>query len=466
MIIRPFGTRLKAMALIAPFVLGYGIQTAIRYFRPSRPADDKESENCSDNHISDTKRQIDGLNRDILEKDAQIAGLRRDLENERQTSTHNARRYEQQVFKLQEDFSRVEAEKQDALTRLSALMSVKLRDNNPNIADLSDQFRPTKLAEMFSELYDNEWTDAFTAVSKDLSERQTITFLLDIIMGAYAYCTKEMDMSWRVVSEWYLDPSLPNEQQMRKLLKDARKVAVVKMTDQISKKYQTRIQSICSVPTLLEMLSTKAVGSYVMQSLRLCLLMCANDPPVVIKCQDVIEEACGDLKQSNGANKPGKAVSNEKLINAEIEEKEKKTHTEGQDVVDTGLTGSEFQNNLDEQATEEESKNEEQARGALNIHTANEQPLCGETNTEGSQTSGAMREIENESGTKNIPKRQPFDREKFKEYTSRGPYLEYVVWPVMYLHQGGPMLGKGVAQGTSEAVCRWEEEQWSWKVAE
>jgi len=32
---------------------------------------------------------------------------------------------------------------------------------NPNIVDLSDKNRPTKLAEVFGEIYDNEWTDAF-----------------------------------------------------------------------------------------------------------------------------------------------------------------------------------------------------------------------------------------------------------------------------------------------------------------
>lgn len=37
----------------------------------------------------------------------------------------------------------------------------KLTDNNPNIADLSDTNRPTKLAEQYSQIYDNEWTEAF-----------------------------------------------------------------------------------------------------------------------------------------------------------------------------------------------------------------------------------------------------------------------------------------------------------------
>ncbi|KAH3737806.1 hypothetical protein DPMN_044401 [Dreissena polymorpha] len=61
-------------------------------------------------------------------------------------------------------------------------MSVKLRDNNPNIADLSDQFRPTKFGKQFSELYDNEWTGAFDALQNKFEERHAISILLDIVM--------------------------------------------------------------------------------------------------------------------------------------------------------------------------------------------------------------------------------------------------------------------------------------------
>ncbi|WAQ97921.1 hypothetical protein MAR_022294, partial [Mya arenaria] len=64
-----------------------------------------------------------------------------------------------QIDGLQQSFQKERREKEDALTRLSSLASSKLRDNNPNITDLSDQNRPTKIAEKMSELYDNEWTE-------------------------------------------------------------------------------------------------------------------------------------------------------------------------------------------------------------------------------------------------------------------------------------------------------------------
>ena len=52
-------------------------------------------------------------------------------------------------------------------SRFSKVAAAQLTHDNPNIADLSDKNRPTKLAEAFSELYDNEWTDAYFAFEDD-----------------------------------------------------------------------------------------------------------------------------------------------------------------------------------------------------------------------------------------------------------------------------------------------------------
>lgn len=34
----------------------------------------------------------------------------------------------------------------------------------------------------------------------------------------------------------------------------------------------------------------------------------------------------------------------------------------------------------------------------------------------------------------------------FRAFTSSGPYLDYVLWPAMLLHEGGSVVAKGVAQ--------------------
>ena len=45
-------------------------------------------------------------------------------------------------------------------------------------------------------------------------------------------------------------------------------------------------------------------------------------------------------------------------------------------------------------------------------------------------------------------KKRIFDKNLYKAYTKEGKRIIYVVWPVLFLHEGdGPVLSKGVAQG-------------------
>lgn len=67
--------------------------------------------------------------------------------------------------------------------RLSSATAAKVLDNNPNIADLSDPNRPQKLGEQFSQMYDDQWTDATEALEKlEINEEKIIQTLLDIIV--------------------------------------------------------------------------------------------------------------------------------------------------------------------------------------------------------------------------------------------------------------------------------------------
>ncbi|KAK3580457.1 hypothetical protein CHS0354_035499, partial [Potamilus streckersoni] len=45
------------------------------------------------------------------------------------------------------------------------------------------------------------------------------------------------------------------------------------------------------------------------------------------------------------------------------------------------------------------------------------------------------------------PANMPFDKLKFVTYTKSGDYVDYVVWPAVYLYENGPLMRKGVAQG-------------------
>lgn len=44
------------------------------------------------------------------------------------------------------------------------MLGEQLKTDNPPIKDLSDPYRPMSLVERFSNLYDNEWTDAIEHV--------------------------------------------------------------------------------------------------------------------------------------------------------------------------------------------------------------------------------------------------------------------------------------------------------------
>lgn len=65
--------------------------------------------------------------------------------------------------------------------RLSEVAGERLRFNNPAIADLSDENRPNKLAEKFSELYDNEWTELYETLDVTGEEEEIIGQIVSLL---------------------------------------------------------------------------------------------------------------------------------------------------------------------------------------------------------------------------------------------------------------------------------------------
>ena len=47
----------------------------------------------------------------------------------------------------------------------------------------------------------------------------------------------------------------------------------------------------------------------------------------------------------------------------------------------------------------------------------------------------------------NIASDKHFNTEMYKFYLTTGQELAYIVWPAMYLYEGGPLVMKGVAEG-------------------
>ena len=85
---------------------------------------------------------------------------------------------------------------------MSEHVSLKLGDNNPNIVDLSDLNRPTKLVEKFSAIYDDEWTAAFESLAKlpEFAEEKIAIRLLLSIVQVNIICRREEYTALRLSS--------------------------------------------------------------------------------------------------------------------------------------------------------------------------------------------------------------------------------------------------------------------------
>lgn len=125
--------------------------------------------------------------------------------------------------------------------------------------------------------------------------------------------------------------------------------------------------------------------AYLCQCVRLCLLMNAQDPPVVMTC-------------------PG------------WKPRQQKTEVNP------------------EQTTEPLERNKE----------------------EFGQPDGASRNLDQ------FCRRELFDRNKFRDYTKRGKFTKYTVWPVLLLTEEGNVLAKGVAQGTNAEFEDDDCSAWTW----
>ncbi|KAL3878444.1 hypothetical protein ACJMK2_030794, partial [Sinanodonta woodiana] len=232
--------------------------------------------------------------------------------------------------------------KEEALIRLSSLASNMLRNNNPNIADLSDPHRPTKLSEQFSELYDNEWTDAFEELQKlpgDKKDKEIISYLLRFLLEINSVCSSVTTSKLSEIQRQLVFPAMPSDEnkvnpELLKNIKDEIKSTAPKYIKEIEVHVHNHLKKWLPWKSLESCMDSGNVKRYIDKCTDVCWYMSVQDPQI-----------CMEGTPSPDGN---------------------------------------------------------------------------------------------------------FDSSKYKEYTSKGPYEEFVVWPVLYLHRGGPILSKGVAQGSNQ----------------
>ncbi|XP_052798571.1 uncharacterized protein LOC128230391 [Mya arenaria] len=251
---------------------------------------------------------------------------------QREVSKANEREREciKQLERVRTELRDVKHELDDTKTRLSKLMGQKLTDANPNIADLSDRNRPTKLSERYSELYDNQWTDAFETLDKVYAdEKETIGRLISILLETSAFCMKQSQRQMARIKSAVIasdDKDLALPIPVSKQLKDCRKAAAETSAQNMIQKYNRQLRQSTSKTAR----DAVRVKEFLEECFYVCWLMSIQDPPVVLD-EDF---------QSGGR----------------------------------------------------------------------------------------------------------FDSEVYKAYTKSGPTNDFLVWPAMFLHKGGPVLCKGVAQ--------------------
>ncbi|XP_033731598.1 uncharacterized protein LOC117321241 [Pecten maximus] len=217
------------------------------------------------------------------------------MKTESKQRASDLKRKEEELKKLKEEKDSLNTEKNEALTRLSKELGMKLTDNNPAIADLSDPNRAMKIGEKYSELYDNEWTDALDILCADGSnEESNVRKLLDVFKKCYELCVEVSEKQMASLQMVLLNPGTPANYYSKqawseesgpliaktsyKQLKDIRKVVSQSAVDNIYKEHaHTKIGWI-----------EKDIPTFVKKCIEVCWLMCVLDPPVVIGSDAVV----------------------------------------------------------------------------------------------------------------------------------------------------------------------------------
>ncbi|KAK3582898.1 hypothetical protein CHS0354_009704 [Potamilus streckersoni] len=246
----------------------------------------------------------------------------------------------ERLQRMQADNTKIKNDADSLRTRLSEQAGALLTFDNPSIADLSDPNRPTKVSEKYSELYDNEWTDAFANLSKEypsISEEQMIGSLYEMIVDGYQFCKDIRETQKWALEDTLFDPAGCMKSNQRTKRWETSKIFAKNLSDVAKQSSNVSSANIAKAFVMdkktkdkyREMI--KLCATYIQEFVQLCWFMLVQTPPL-----------CLDLKTAQG---------------------------------------------------------------------------------------------------------HAFDTICYREYTKKGKKIAFVVWPALFLHENGPLLCKGVAQG-------------------
>lgn len=285
---------------------------------------------ANDERYAKTCNKIEDLTNKLERAETKL----REKHNELQAVSEKAK---EKVRILTDDLRKLKAENERLLNRVSELAGAKLSAGNPNLVDISDENRPTKLAERYSELYDNDWTDAFTVlIDSGYDDPKVVEILLKLLITIFNECKSYADedlesFNRNIVKSFRYDENSAEAMVLKKQYTDRRKKIYRGLKSAVKPKIDAKLRHI------LPETDRNGVQKFTEEAFDICMLMCVQDPHVVI----------GNV-------------------------------------------------------------------------------------------------IDNPDST--------FDATKYKAYTKSGKRIAYFVWPPLYLHQDGPILAKGIAQGQQDSL--------------
>ncbi|KAL3879571.1 hypothetical protein ACJMK2_031864 [Sinanodonta woodiana] len=199
---------------------------------------------------------------------------------------------QRQLHEKEKDWKTLKMDFDDLRTRLSEMGAMQLTEGNPNITDLSDQNRPDKTAEQFSELYDNQWTDCYMVLMDRLtkSEQEAIETLLTIVKTVYDISLNRSQEIMCDVRKALVTFAGMSDEESEKGLDSLIQETLHKMKSYRTKHFKAVPNYIAKeineklVATIGEQEVT-ACSEYIDECVRICWLMSIKDPPMYIFCE-------------------------------------------------------------------------------------------------------------------------------------------------------------------------------------
>ncbi|XP_060602792.1 uncharacterized protein LOC132755875 [Ruditapes philippinarum] len=286
---------------------------------------------------------------------------------------------------LEGNLNALNHEKQALIQRLSKVPEQHLVVDNPAIAELSDPNRPQKLGEFYSELYDNEWTDAFDAITMSgYDEKDTIVTLQLTLINVLEFCNSKSSTLLK-----------KTEEAVNFLFKE-----YIDFQEKKSQKHLT--------------IKVSQSGQWLNDS----SLDCGSDEYVDV--QEKWKPKFGKMYREQAKEQEPEVVQKSDVIVHKLKDFRREVAESMVPIVQKAYISASWKNEYILELKPFIKK----CIFLGWMMVVQSPPMCLATCKEGER----------------------FDSNIFKVYTKSGPTVDFVVWPALYLHENGPLIGKGVAE--------------------